>query len=242
MGGNPHSIIGRVLPTEAVFFDVDFTLIHPGSRFQAAGYQASCARHGIQVDAALFDRAVAAAAEVLDVGDQLYDAELFVRYTARIIELMGGCSPAIDIVARELYDAWAEHDHFTLYDDAHETLHTLAARGYKLGLISNSHRCLVSFQTHFGLGDLVSVAVSSSEHGYLKPHPGIFREALARMQVPAERAAMVGDSLSHDVRGALGVGMRAILLDRRPAAGSASPDVTTIGSLRDLLTLLPPSA
>ena len=36
--------------TAAVFFDVDFTLIHPGPRFQASGYFETCVRHGLTVD------------------------------------------------------------------------------------------------------------------------------------------------------------------------------------------------
>ena len=45
-------------PLRAVFFDVDFTLIHPGPRFQGAGYAEVCTAHGVAVDAALFDAAV----------------------------------------------------------------------------------------------------------------------------------------------------------------------------------------
>ena len=56
---NPHSIIGAVARPAAVFFDVDFTLIHPGPRFQGVGYEANCARHGVAVDPARFDAAVA---------------------------------------------------------------------------------------------------------------------------------------------------------------------------------------
>ena len=37
-------------PTQAVFFDVDFTLIYPGPAFQGEGYRTFCARHGIEVD------------------------------------------------------------------------------------------------------------------------------------------------------------------------------------------------
>jgi hypothetical protein len=47
--------------TRAVFFDVDFTLIHPGPTFQGHGYAEACARHGVTADASLFDAAVAAA-------------------------------------------------------------------------------------------------------------------------------------------------------------------------------------
>ena len=80
-------------PTRGVFFDVDFTLIYPGPRFQASGYHDFCARHGIDVDPAAFDRAVAAAASGLDPGDDVYDAQLYIDYTRRIIEGMGGAGP-----------------------------------------------------------------------------------------------------------------------------------------------------
>jgi FMN phosphatase YigB (HAD superfamily) len=141
--------------TSAVFFDVDFTLIHPGSRFQGTGYAESCARRGVRVDPERFERAVAGAAALLESADQLYDASLFVRYTRRIIELMGGTGPEVDLIARELYDDWAEHGHFSLYDDVPDTLTRLHASGFKLGLISNTHRCLASFQSHFELDCLI---------------------------------------------------------------------------------------
>jgi HAD superfamily hydrolase (TIGR01509 family) len=224
--------------TAAVFFDVDFTLIYPGPRFQGIGYETSCASRGVAVDGARFELAVAGAADVLDSADQLYDADLFVRYTARIIELMGGTGAAVRLVARELYDAWAEHHHFSLYDDVRETLAALAARQLRIGLISNSHRCLDSFQSYFDLDGLIAVAVSSSELGIMKPHPAIFRTALDLMQVPAGRAVMVGDSLVHDVDGARQVGMRGIWLARGAADVGARPDVPMIRSLRELPQLL----
>lgn len=224
--------------TAAVFFDVDFTLILPGPRFQAAGYEESCARHGIAVDPARFAGAVAGAAGVLDSADRLYDAEIFVAYTRRIIELMGGSGPAVDTAAREIYADWAEHHHFALYDDVAETLRALRARDVRIGLISNSHRCLASFQSHFELDGLIAVTVSSSEHGFMKPHPAIFQAALELMRVPAAEAAMVGDSLAHDVAGARAVGMRGILLARGSVPTSVPPDIEVIRSLDELVTLV----
>lgn len=238
MGRNLHSIIDRVSHTEAVFFDVDFTLIQPGRRFQGAGYVDACARHGIAVDPDRFDQAVVGAAGILDAADRAYDAEVFVRYTARIIELMGGRSPAVDAVARELFDAWAEHEHFDLYDDARDTLVDLAARGIRLGIISNSHRCLQSFQSHFALDGLLSAAVSSAELGFMKPDPRIFRAALGQVGVDPARAVMVGDSLAHDVEGALGAGMRGVLLARSAPPRATRDDVPVISSLRDLPAVL----
>ena len=223
--------------TRAVFFDVDFTLIYPGPRFQASGYHEFCARHGIEVDPALFDRAVAGAASGLDTRDDLYDAQLYVDYTRRIIEGMGGRGAAVETVAREIYDEWAACSHFTMYDDVPDVLRSLHASGVKLGLISNSHRCLASFEAHFELRGLFAVAVSSIEHGYMKPHRSIFEAALSGADVSASESIMVGDSLTHDVDGARRLGMRGVLVARSgPIA--APPDVPVIQSLRELPALL----
>lgn len=225
--------------TAAVFFDVDFTLIYPGPRFQGSGYAASCARHGVRVDAARFEEAVAASAGLLDSADRLYDADLFVNYTRGIIERMGGDGPGVRRVAREMYEEWAEHHHFELYDDVVDTLRHLADLGLRLGLISNSHRCLASFQGHFELDGLITTTVSSSDHGYLKPHPSIFRAALELAGVAPAEAVMVGDSYTHDVQGARAVGMDALLLCRRGASRPPA-DVTVIASLRELPARLTP--
>jgi len=227
-----------VASTAAVFFDVDFTLIHPGPRFQSVGYEANCARHGVVVDAAKFDAAVAGAASVLDAADQLYDARVFLNYTRRIIELMGGTGPGVEPVAQEMYDDWARHHHFSLYDDVAGTLHALRAQGVRLGLISNTHRCLASFQSHFELDGLISVTVSSSDHGFMKPHPSIFRAALDLMRVAASDAVMVGDSLAHDVLGARQAGMRGVLLARGQRPLDVDANVPVIRTLTELPALI----
>jgi hypothetical protein len=56
--------------------------------------------------------------------------------------------------------------------------------------------------------------MSSPDHGFMKPNPSIFRAALALLDVEPEGAVMVGDSVAQDVNGALGIGMRAVLLHR----------------------------
>jgi putative hydrolase of the HAD superfamily len=225
---------------EAVFFDVDFTLIYPGPTFRGEGYERFCRRHGVAVDVLAFEQAVAAAAPILDEpGGSTYDAELFVRYTRRIIEGMGGGGAAIDACAREIYAEWAACQHFELYDDVAPVLKELDEAGLRVGLISNSHRCLASFQSHFELEGLIAGAVSSAEHGLMKPHPGIFRAALDLVKVPAERAVMVGDSVRQDVEGALRAGMRAILLHRAASPHPREADlvrqhVPVIRSLAEL--------
>ena len=224
--------------TRAVFFDVDFTLIYPGPMFQGVGYRDFCKSYGITVDPDAFDRAVAASSSLLDARGGIYDPEVFIRYTGRIIEEMGGSGPNIDAAARDIYDEWSACHHFILYDDVTEVLQTLHASGIKIGLISNTQRCLASFQSHFALDGLFAVMVSSSEHGYMKPHPSIFEAALRQADVEREEAVMVGDSLAHDVEGARRFGMRAVLVSRSGKPADCPPDVPVIRSLRELPRLL----
>jgi HAD superfamily hydrolase (TIGR01549 family) len=201
--------------TKAVLFDVDFTLIYPGPTFQAEGYHAFCLRHGIAVDPSLFETAVASAGLLLEgPEDVVYDDEIYIGYTRHIIEGMGGQGTALESCAREIYREWAACQHFELYDDVSAVLRQLASAGVRIGLVSNSHRCLASFQTHFELHGLITATVSSSEHGLMKPHPSIFTAALNLVDVHPADALMVGDSVRHDVEGALRVGMRAVLLHR----------------------------
>jgi putative hydrolase of the HAD superfamily len=137
-----------------------------------------------------------------------------------------------------MYEEWAEHRHFVLYDDVIETLRRLHRRGLRLGLISNSHRPLDSFQSHFDLDGLISVAVSSFELGLMKPHPTVFRRALDLMGVAADEAVMVGDSVTHDVEGAQQVGMRGVLIARGqnpPAPTADTPVIRTLHELPDVL-------
>ena len=77
----------------------------------------------------------------------------------------------------------------------------------------------------------------------MKPHPSIFSEALQRLRVQPSEALMVGDSVRDDVEGALGAGMRAVLVHR---SGSPHPRAAELGvrgvpiirSLRELADLI----
>jgi HAD superfamily hydrolase (TIGR01662 family) len=226
-------------PLRAIFFDVDFTLIYPGPTFQGEGYVQFCRNRGVHVDAARFPEAVVAASSILnDEQDHIYHPGIFVRYTRRIIEEMGGTGDQLDAVARDVYDEWAACQHFFLYDDVTPVLRELAASGLKLGLISNSHRCLASFQQHFELDGLIAGAVSSAEHGYMKPHNSIFEAALKLVGARAEESVMVGDSLSHDIEGARRAGMRGVLVQRSNEPLEEIGDVDVIRDLSELPALL----
>jgi putative hydrolase of the HAD superfamily len=224
---------------KAVFFDVDFTLIYPGPTFQAEGYRRACAARGIDVDPSKFDEATAASSFILDeVEEQIYNHDVFIHYTASIIEKMGGRGAEVVDVAREIYDQWSVNHHFEMYDDVAPVLTELQRRGFIVGAISNSHRSLDAFAEHFSLRNIITVTVSGFEHGYMKPHRSIFEAALDRAKVRAGDAMMVGDSVAHDITGALNAGWPAVLL-RRSGERPDVHGVKVISSLSELPPLLP---
>ena len=230
---------GSARRIDAVFFDVDFTLIHPGPAFDGKGYRAFAARHGLRVDASCFEDAVREASVELErLQDGVYRPEPFLRYVSRVLKRMGAVGDGIEACSLEIYDEWALCHHFTLYDDVPPTLAALHGAGYRIGLISNTHRCLDSFQAHFELEPFITAAVSSSDHGYLKPHPSIFRAALDRIGTSAAGGVMVGDSMTHDVAGAREVGMAAVLLVRSGQAPETEDGVPVIRTLAELPGLL----
>jgi len=196
----------------AVVFDVDFTLAVPGPELGPEGYRRVGERHGLRLDPARYDEARRQALATLERHPELdHDEEIWVLFTQRIVEGMGGGGDTY-AAAVELTRAWEEAHHFELYDDVLPVLESLRGRGLRLGLLSNTARDLDAFVAHHRLD--VDAVLTSRTHGKAKPHRTIFRRMLELLEVEPFEAAMVGDTLEDDVEGARAVGMRALLLDR----------------------------
>jgi HAD superfamily hydrolase (TIGR01549 family) len=220
------------VPVRAIVFDVDFTLARPGPDLGPEGYERLGARYGLTLDPARYDDARRAALVDLKRHPELdHDEEIWIRFTQRIIEGMGGAGDTY-AAACEMEAAWANAHHFELYEDAIPTLGALRDRGLKLGLLSNSARDLDEFVGHHGLS--VDAVLTSRAHGKTKPHETIFRRMLELLDVVAGDAVMVGDTIEDDVEGATAVGMRAVLVDREGRYGERD----SIADLRALLALL----
>ncbi len=220
------------MPVRAVVFDVDFTLAKPGPDLGPEGYQRLGARYGLVLDPASYDDSRRAALVDLKRHPELdHDEEIWIRFTQRIIEGMGGIGDTY-AAACEMEGAWAHAHHFELYEDALPTLAALRTRGLKLGLLSNSARDLDEFVGHHGLA--VDAVLTSRAHGKTKPHEAIFRRMLELLGVAPGDALMVGDTIEDDVDGATAVGMRAVLVDRE----GRYPERSAIADLRALLALI----
>ena len=76
--------------------------------------------------------------------------------------------------------------------------------GLKLAVVSNTFVPADAMDRHlamFGLLDFFPVRVYSSDVGYRKPDPRIYRHALDQLGVPPAEALFVGDLLKTDIVG-----------------------------------------
>jgi len=101
------------------------------------------------------------------------------------------------------------------FDGAADVLAGLRARGYQVGLVTNSMEPMWMRDIElaaFGLLDHFDVRLSASDVGFIKPHPAIFGAALERLDIEPEEAIFVGDRLDNDVAGAQAAGMVSVLM------------------------------
>jgi HAD superfamily hydrolase (TIGR01509 family) len=200
-----------------------------------------------------------AAAEVLEPDDpeplaiRLLDAE-DAWWRERVVDSGGGRSGTTEELVRSVertthvpvhdalaayHGAWertVEHDPV-----AEQVLRGCRDRGWKTGLLSNTHwpRDLHErWLQEAGLLDLLDVRVYTSDLPHMKPHPAAFGALLSALDVPAERAVFVGDRARDDVMGAQGAGMRAVLLTGRPVEPYDIVPDASLPSLDALLDLL----
>ena len=158
--------------------------------------------------------------------------EFFGRYEQLILET-AGVPVSLDLAQKVWNMAMAVPKDFVLFPDAVPALEYLRESGYKVGIITNLRRNLDELCQRSGLTPYLDFAVGSQEVGIEKPHPEIFKAALNYAKVIPEECLHVGDQIRSDVKGAQGVGMRAVLIDRS-GFGANGVDCPTISSLSEL--------
>ena len=131
-----------------------------------------------------------------------------------------------------------------LQPGAAEAVRALAARGVRLGIVSNTGRTpgavLRRVLEGHGLLKHFETVTYSDEAGVRKPDAEIFRRTLAAAGVAAAESAHIGDNPVEDVTGARGAGMLGIhyAAAGRPPAAHADLVVSDLAALPDQLARL----
>lgn len=115
-------------------------------------------------------------------------------------------------------------------------LASLQAQGFSLGVISNSVGTMDEQLTRLGLAQYFQAVLDSAVVGVEKPHPEIFRLALARVGVEASEAIFVGDTYATDIGGAQLAGLQGVLIDHVDAYPHATCHrITSLPELENIL-------
>ncbi|MFM2166934.1 MAG: hypothetical protein RIS79_1305 [Verrucomicrobiota bacterium] len=126
-------------------------------------------------------------------------------------------SPLADAVMDPLFDRlyahYAQASAWRLYDEVKPALEALAGR-FRLIVLSNFDRRLISIFDGHGLMPLVEKIILSSEVGASKPHPRMFQAAVQAAGVAAGECLHVGDDPKCDVEGAELAGLRFFAVQR----------------------------
>lgn len=216
-------------PVDAILFDVDDTLC----RYR---------RSGTELLALAFD---AVGVEPFFTAETYHDRYgEFVAGTETVAGLRRACFAAIAAdegrdpsLGRAVADAYAaERDHGAVdaLPGAREAVRGLAA-DHAIGVVTNGAPGMQQQKlAAIGLDEAFDVVVHAGYDAPAKPDPEPFRRALAALDVPATRSVHVGNSLSTDVAGAHGAGMRSAWLDQ---GGEPEPvPHYTLGTMADLTT------
>ena len=222
----------------AVLLDVLGTLVSmepPGPLLRA-----ELRRRGVEVT----DRAAAAAfqAEI----DYYLGHHLEGRDPASLGALRDRCASVlgtalgVDVEPGVVRSAMLASLRFSAYHDAPLALGELRSRSVRLVAASNWDCSLPQVLGEAGLAPLLDGVVASADVGVAKPDAGLFQAALAAAGCRPGEAIHVGDSVEHDVEGALAAGIRPVLLDRTGQVDTRG--VQPIRSLEELpaLTLAGP--
>jgi putative hydrolase of the HAD superfamily len=106
----------------------------------------------------------------------------------------------------------AQESMFTLRPEALPVIGELRERGLRIGLLSDCSFELPDAWPKLPLAALVDAPVFSCVEGTRKPDPRLFRTVAANLGVSPADCLYVGDGGGHELTGASGVGMRAVLL------------------------------
>ncbi len=121
-------------------------------------------------------------------------------------------------------------DIFQLFDDVLPVLEQLREMAIPMIVISNWDESLHRVLESRGLTEYFKFAIASLVEGIEKPDPRLFLLACERLEMEPKEVLHIGDSAVDDLRGALGAGLQARLLDRSCNGNSN----VTISSLREI--------
>lgn len=216
----PHAQRLKPTPIEWVFFDAGGTLLGTNpeeEHWYEQFFIDACREQGLdvalpQVHEALHEANLTCPVHPRCSSDEqvrLYWEHIYGAVFSRLL----GDGDALAL-ARHYINRFERGEFVRLFPDTLSALEAVKRSGKRAAIVSNFGSYLQAFLEKCGVRHYFQFEIISALEGCEKPHPEIFRRALAKAQVAPERVLFVGDSLEEDYLAATQVGMRAVLIDR----------------------------
>ncbi len=218
-----------------VFFDVGGTLV-ASSPGPAEIFRRALAKGGQLLDPEAIAKTLRSPDLIVTLIQPMArgrESEFYRSVNARLVEHMG--IPADAAALYDIHDLFEHEVMYRPYPDAVRTLKALRSAGYRTGVVSNFSHRLPEILDDLGLADHLDTVTYSFEAGVEKPHPKIFKTALARAGATPERTLMIGDSYEADYLGARNAGLHALLLCREGREPGPCPAIRSLEGLPDQL-------
>ncbi len=232
-------------PLRAVFLDIGDTVMRPSPSWERI-YAMAFAEFGIDVDIEALRVALRAAYHHggwgMEGGFEPSEETSFRRTVEidqhAIAELGVGAMP--EAFFRRLAQLFMVTSNWHVFPEVPDALAALRSRGLVVGAVSNWVWSLPELLHSLKLVSQFDFVAASARVGYEKPHPEIFRYALARAHVEPAAVIHVGDHVDADVEGAAAVGIGPVLIDRhgRYPRTAVPAGVPVIASLAELLPIV----
>lgn len=239
----PSAADGR--PVRAVFLDIGDTVMRPSPSWEQI-YALAFAEQGVEVDLDALRQALRGAYHHggwgMEGGFEPTEETSF-RRTVEIDQLAVaalGLEPMPEAFFRRLSQLFLVTSNWHVFPEVPGTLDALKERGLTVGAVSNWVWSLPELLHSLELVSHFDFIAASARIGFEKPHPEIFRYALARARAMPNEVVHVGDHVDADIEGATALGISAVLIDRhgRHQAAELPPSVPIIRALDELLPII----
>jgi putative hydrolase of the HAD superfamily len=207
----------------AVIFDVGGTLIFP-ARPVGETYARFARAHGVRLEAeattAAFRQAMKNASPrpagtvPSDGNDRAWWKEV-VKSSLSAPSFLA--SERFEVFFEEVYLYYAKPEAWEVFPEVPEVFEALRDYPIDLGILSNWDARLHSVLDGHGLGEFLSHRFISSELGWEKPDPAIYRHVAEALGAAPKSLLSVGDDFRNDVEGARRAGWKAVQVDRPKA-------------------------
>jgi putative hydrolase of the HAD superfamily len=145
-----------------------------------------------------------------------------------------------DILADRIADTYTVEKELAIapVPGALEALRSLKAGGLRLALVTNGGSDVQRRKIErFGLDSFFDFILVEGEFGLGKPHPDVFKKAMAELKLEVSETWMVGDDLERDIAGAQGVDVYSIWIDWKESGLPSNSSVYPQFIIRDLKQL-----